>query len=309
MTGFALLLFAGLLAYLAVLVISSVFTLTGPRRRTYAWALARGLPGEPGELTPALDCQPFDFSSRGQALRAWSIVGLDPSGPVVVLTHGWADSKVGALLRVSRLAPVCSRLIAWDLPGHGESEGRSSLGLREPEDLDSLLSVLADMDRPVVLFGWSLGAGISLVVASARPEIAAVIAEAPYRLPQTPAINVARLRGGPWRFNLPLAFAWIGLRCRGTLHAWRAFDRLAFARRTNCPVLVIRGENDTISPAADAREIAAGSPQGLLTEIPGAGHNDLWLRQPACDQAAETVRDFLAGLTPRPAAPSAVSAG
>ncbi|MGH7243903.1 MAG: alpha/beta hydrolase [Phycisphaerales bacterium] len=291
MIGIVLLLAIGLAVYAAFLVVSTSLTLQYPPRRTYAWAVSRQLPGDPGELSPALNFRRFEFQSRGRRLIAWDIVGNDPDGPLIVLTHGWSDSKVGALSRIQALATMSSRLIAWDLPGHGESAGACELGLREPEDLLNLINSLeASIATRVVLFGWSLGAGVSLVAAE-KARVAGVIAEAPYRLVETPAARVMQLRGSPWKLNLPIAVRLVGLRARRSPSA--GFDRAEVARAVHCPVLVLHGTDDAVCPIEDARAIAGAASHSILVEVSGARHNDMWTNPKHAKLATDATRKFL----------------
>lgn len=299
MMGLLLLLAIGLGLYASFLVASTYATLRFPRRRTYSWAVSRGVPGDPGELTPALTFRRFEFESRGGRLVAWDIEGNCPTGPVMVLTHGWSDSKIGSLARVSALAPMCSRLVAWDLPGHGESSGACDLGMRESEDLVRLLETL---DPPksarVMLFGWSLGAGVSLVAGNQWQEsdrLAGVIAEAPYRCVSTPARNVMRVQRSPWRFNLPVAIRLIRWRARVSAGALRGFDRAEWAGSLPCPLLVLHGSADVVSPLNDAKAIANAKEDGLLVEVDGARHNDLWVKAGTRERAISAVRQFFEG--------------
>lgn len=293
MTGLLMLMAIGFALYAAFLVGSTLLTLQYPPRRTYAWAVSRRVAGEPGELSPPLDFRRFEFTSRGRALVAWDIQGLDPAGPLVVLTHGWSDSKVGALSRVSALAPMCSRLIAWDLPGHGESPGACELGLREAEDLLQLLRTIdAGEGVPVILMGWSLGAGVSLVAAK-EANVAGVIAEAAYRFGDTPARNVMRARGSPWRMNLPLAIWLVCKRARVAESAWSKFDRAAHAESLACPLLVLHGSADIVSPPDEARAITSNAKHAAYHEIPGARHNDMWTNPANREAATRIVREFL----------------
>lgn len=293
MTGFLLLMAIGFALYSAFLVASTILTLQYPSRRTYAWAVSRKVAGEPGELSPPLGFRRFEFTSRSRPLIAWDIQGLDADGPLVVLTHGWSDSKVGALSRVSALAPMCSRLIAWDLPGHGESPGACELGLREAEDLVQLLRTIDSGDGvPVILMGWSLGAGVSLVAAN-DAKVAGVIAEASYRFGDTPARNVMRARGSPWRMNLPIAFWLVRRRAGAGEAAWSAFDRAAHAESLACPLLVLHGSADVVSPPEEARAIASRAKHATFHEIPGARHNDLWTNPGNRKIATRIVGEFL----------------
>lgn len=291
--GLIVLLAAGLAVFWAFLTGYTARLLTRPPRRTYAWAVSRALPGDPGEASPPRRFRSWTFASRGLSLAAWDIEGERPDAPVVIFTHGWGESRLSVLPRLAALAPACSRIIAWDLPGHGESPGSCTLGGPEEADLRALVERARD-DKPLVLAGFSLGAGVSIAAAAAaRP--AAVIAEAPYRMPVTPARNVLRLRGLPWRLNLPPALAWIGVRA-GFGPAWRArvFDRAALARDLRCPLLVIVGALDQICPPEEARAIAGEG--GRFQFVPGAGHLDLWTRPDAADAAGRAVREFLESL-------------
>lgn len=285
--GLLPLLALGLALYVAVLTFVTYRRLTRPPRRTYAWAVSKGLPGDPGELAVPRRFERFEFTRDGATLVGWSIDGESPDGPVVVLTHGWADSKVGALGRAEVVAPLASRVVAWDLPGHGESGGASELGLREKADLLGLLETL-DGAAPIVLLGWSLGAGVSIAAAVECERVVGVIAESPYRMASTPAGNVLNARAMPWRVNLPLALRFIG-----SAAAWRRFDRRDAAERLRVPLLVLHGERDAVSPIEDGRLIAAAG-RGDFVSL-AAGHNDLWTgasRAPA----AEAVGNFLASL-------------
>ena len=136
-----------------------------------------------------------------------------------------------------------------------------------------------------MLFGWSLGAGVSIAAAAECERVVGVIAESPYRLAATPAGNVLQARSMPWRVNLPLA-----LRLVGSEAEWRGFDRCDVAARLRVPLLVIHGEADVVSPIEDGRAIAAAGRGEFVPLV--AGHNDVWTGE--CRRAAEdAVRSFV----------------
>jgi len=103
-----------------------------------------------------------------------------------------------------------------------------------------------------------------------------IIAEAPYRLPKTPASRVMRQAGLPWAGVGPIAYLLLGLRT-GAGALWRGFDRAEHAARLRSPLLVIHGDADAICPLEDGRAIAAAAPGGQLLIVEGGRHNDLWL--------------------------------
>lgn len=207
-------------------------------------------------------------------------------------------------MRVPHLAPLASRLVAWDGPGHGTAPGACSLGPVEQASLELLAERLrADSpSTPLVLCGWSLGAGVAIQAEAQTASFAAVIAESPYCHAATPARNVLAARGLPHRLTLPVALWLVGLPHR---RYFRAFDRAVWARRLVHPLLVIHGSADTVSPPEDGRVIAgcAGGADARLCLIEDAGHNDLWTNPRFAEQAVAAVRTLVASLAtaPRPA--------
>jgi uncharacterized protein len=293
--GLLILLALGLFLLWAGIVGYTLWLLTHPPRRTYASAVARGRPGDPGELEgEPRHWETWTFRTRGHDVGVWDIRGGNAAGPVIVMVHGWGDSRIGALARVPYLAPLASRLVLWDLPGQGESPGMCRLGTAEVDDLLALLGELGVDVLPVV-YGWSLGAGVALAAAARQPErISAVVAESPYRFAGTPARNVLEARGLPWRMTLPVAIAILNLRFRGGLSR-RDFDRARQAAEARCPILVVHGDCDEVSPIADGRAIAAAAAaRGRMAAIACGRHNDLWTNPELAGQCAEQIQAFLA---------------
>lgn len=278
---FILLALGGCLYWLA-LVGWTYRLLTRPPRQTYAAAVSKGRPGDPGELDTPLPFEAWTLRTRGLGVSVWEVRGGNPKGPVAIVTHGWGSGKVGSLKRVPMLAGLCSRVVLWDMPGHGESGGASALGLHEADDLRALIERVGE-DRPIVLCGSSMGAGVAIAAAERSNAVALVVAEAPYRLAPTPARNVLGLRQMPKALNLAPALSLVGLLATGRwtgpgLNAamGEPFDRAAHAARLACPLLVLHGDADTTCPIEDGRAIAHAAPRGQFIEIPGGTHHNLW---------------------------------
>jgi len=328
------LLAAGAVLAWALVVLHTAWMITHPPRRGYTYAVAKGLPSNPGEIPSAAGGpRPFrEWSLRGTPSRpgapgptiaGWDITGDDPDGPIVVFSHGWGESRVHALTRLPALARHARRVVLYDLRGHGESEGASHLGTAEVGDLLAVLATVSTPDEhdsatasapPVVLAGFSLGAGVSIAAAAtaarAEPTIAAVIAEAPYRFPATPAARVLEAAALPHRLTLAPALALLGV-LSGQGVRWGAtrldgglpaFDRAALARALPCPLLVLHATQDAVVPVEDARAIADAALGGRLICIDGAGHTDAWTNQPSRAAMEAAVSSFLRAL-PSAAAP------
>ncbi len=281
----------GLFTSCAALVLHTWWGLTRPRRRGYAFAVARGLPGDPGEVDhPCEFCETKLGPAPGlPATTLWDIVGQSASGPVVVFSHGWGQSRHSVLPRLEALAPLSSRIIAWDLPGHGESPGPSALGATEAAALARIVRWASESEsRPVVLYGYSLGAGVGLALASQSPELVSrVIAESPYRVAGTPAENVLAQRGLPRGWSLRLALRLMGRVGDG------GFDRAKLAALVACPVLVLHGERDEIAPVADGRDIAGAAPRGSMVVVERGSHRSLWVDVAQRETCRGAIREFL----------------
>jgi len=287
--GLFALLGAGLVVVVGVSAWMTAHRLRRPPRRTAGWAASRGVPADPGELTPAREFAVEAVALGGAEVEVWVIDGDSAEGPAVVVTPGWGDSKIGALARLEALVPWASRVIAWDPPGFGETAGLCGMGVAEPGMIRELVGRFGD-ERGVALYGWSLGGGAS-VTAGDEANVVGVIAEAPYRVARTPAENVLRTAGLPWRVNLPLALWWLGVRL-GVGLKWRGFDRAVCAARVKAPVLVVHGTEDAVCPIEDGREIAGACAAGTVVEIEGGGHNDLWSEAAHRARCIEAVRSF-----------------
>lgn len=223
------------------------------------------------------------------------------AGPWVALIHGaGCDHSVWAL-QARHLARKGCRVIAVDLPRHGASGGQRIASIEGFVDwLDSFFQALP-IHTPLTLAGHSMGASIAAAYAAKFPERAArvVLISAGDKMPVNPELladtlarperarafiaafghgHAMRLRGaatpGSWNLGATLALL---ERCEPeTLHAdfqacrqWRAAE---LAENIRCPVLVIAGTTDRMTPPRTAQALAAALPNAKLEWIDGAGH-------------------------------------
>lgn len=296
MGGFALLLLLGLALFWLSTVVYVAWGLTHPPRRTYASAVRRGLAGDPSELDEprAFETWRVLLADGKKEAEVWSVEGDAPDGPTVVLSHGWGDSRIGGLVRLPAIAEWARRVVLFDYPGHGTTGSACRLGTREVRDLAAVIDRVRESEDAgaVVVYGWSMGAGVAVAAAQEMSEIAGVVAEAPYGLAWTPARNVMRMAGLPWRLNLRPALWWLGL-WFGVGPGWRGFDRVALAGAVSAPVLAVHGVDDAICPVGDGRAIAEAAPRGTFAGIEGGGHNDLWTDEQFRAQVVTAVHAWL----------------
>ncbi len=250
------------------------------------WLLQRHLlyfPG--GNVPPVEDILPgwSDVTlttTDGLELQAWfAQPGTDPGTPVVVVFPGNAGNRAGRAPLGSRLAEHGFGVLLVEYRGFGGNPGDpSETGLAK--DARAAVRFLAreEPDRPVVLFGESLGAAVAIGLAAVEPPAALIL-----RSPFTSLADVAQVHypPGPPRFLLR--------------------DRYPSDERIGsvaAPVLVVAGSEDSIVPADQSRELydRAREPKELLI-VPGADHNDAELL--AGDRVVEAVVRFIDQATRR----------
>ncbi len=267
-----------------------IYTMEHPERRTLAYALAKRMPTDPSQLGVAYSETTVTLPDAATT-PVWILEGAQPEGPLVVITHGWSASRYNALMRAVLYLQYASKLVIYDMRGHGESTAQTcTLGRLEPGDLLSILDQTNLQQRPVVLVGISMGAGITIAAAADREarkhNITGVMIEGPYRYPMEPVVGHLRCRRWPPYPMVWLADAYYRLRIPG----YERYDRALHAAQLRCPLVILHGSDDPICPIDSAKAIADAAPLGRFVPIEGAGHSDLFERdEPLYRQA---IRDL-----------------
>jgi len=285
--AWGLLLLTVVLAVLGVALVAATvavmaWSLLRPPRMTdgkAAWLLQRL---SPGDLNMPYEDAHFTVRDlrTGEALRlaAWWVPCPAARGHsserCVVLLHGYADAKVGAIA----WAPVWHKLgfniLALDLRAHGESQGReSTAGYYERHDVDQVVSQLR-AERPaatrhVVLFGASLGAAVAVATAALRDDLAAVVLESPYtdfRAAARTHMDLLGLPGGLLQSAALRLAEWLAAA------DFDALDTAELLRSVRCPVLVIAPAEDVFLGAQGFAALESA----LAERPPGAGAAELW---------------------------------
>lgn len=232
-----------------------------------------------GRLSPAdlgLSHSPMNFTvpdaaqpGRSIRLTGWWLPAAVPSERCVVLLHGYADAKVGAIAWAPTWHGLGWNVLAIDLRGHGESEGRhSTAGFYERDDLDAVLNALRQ-ERPgatrrLALFGVSLGGAVALATAARRSDLDAVIVESVYADYLTAVRAHGRRLAMPLEWTHPIAFR---------IAEWVSGARFADVRpvdlipRVAAPLLLIHsGADSFVSPADQSRLDAALAQRSAIGE-------------------------------------------
>jgi len=242
---------------------------------------------------------------------------IDPSLPTIVFVHGAAHDHSVWSLQSRYFAYHGWNAMAVDLPGHGRSAGEVKSDIGELADWVTELLDATGIDR-AVLAGHSMGSLIGLEAAARYPSritgLALIGAAVPMpvsgALLKTSAandhaayemINVfahsprAQLGGnrvpGAWMLGNNMRL--MERSADGVLHAdFTACNNyqggLEAAKKVKCPVLLILGQRDLMTPPRGATEVAANFGNATTVTLQGTGHS-LMSEQP------DAVLDALIG--------------
>ncbi len=286
----AVLLLAGLGVLIALLTTVLGWVLTHPPRVGAGAAAARGWFLDPADA--GREFSEWTLETRdGVRLPVWEVVNpQQPAGPVVILSHCWGGSRRESLQRLGFVYQRASRVIIWDMRGHGEAgPGMSQLGTAEIDDLLMLMDRVGG-ERPFILYGYSMGAGVSICAAARdaqRVRVIGVIADGPYRWTREPVHALLTFNGLPSFPILNIVHRALCVLIRGL----RNSERAQFARQLKCPLLVLHGADDPVCPLNSALEVAQAAPESEFVIIPAAGH--LNLHQTDAHRYQATIDDFM----------------
>lgn len=299
MLGIVILLLSALALLLVILTAALVFEMRRPPRHTTAYALARGLPCDPGDLGLPFEEWQLD-RPRAVSLPIWDIrTGENPKSKIqnpksitAVFIHGWGHSRVDVLPRVESVKDCCERIILYDLRGHGDATGLSNLGFGETDDLLALLERLGD--ERIVLIGHSMGAVIAIrAIADATRRndpianrVAGIIAYGTYCGFHESLRGRLRVAGYPARPITDLAL--LAHRCLGLTPLSLRDSDIAAIR---APLLMIHGCEDRVSSIDHVRRWSTQRASITLHEIAGGAHSDTYRIDP--NSHDEIVAAFL----------------
>ena len=220
----------------------------------------------------------------GVRLRAWFLPAAQPSGRCVVILHGIADSRTGAVGFAPMFRASGYSVLTPDSRAHGTSGGELvTYGLLEKYDaLDWAHWLRGAGCTAVYGLGESLGAAVLIQASAVEPAFRAIVAECPFVDLKT----IAQYRVGQMS-HLPRPFPAI-LVAAAMLYArvadgfdFRQASPLAAIARTSTPILLIHGLRDSRTPASNSEALARADPHAVLWLVPNAEHTGASSADPA----------------------------
>lgn len=214
------------------------------------------------------------LAEDGVALRAWLVPAPEESGPVLLYLHGNATNLAGVAALAPGFIAAGFSFLALDYRGYGASEGApSERGLYR--DARAAYRWLVDRGvepSRIFVYGQSLGAAVAAWLAGREPAAALILEGA---FPST--YSMAR-KHYPWLLAPEFLVR-------------DKFRTESHVKTASCPVLVIHGEEDAISPLQFGERIFAAIPgPKKFVRVPYAGHNSIGPELPEVREALVELR-------------------
>jgi pimeloyl-ACP methyl ester carboxylesterase len=228
-----------------------------------------------------IDARAGYVEHKGRAIATWRWGGRD--APAVLLAHGWGGHAAQMRAFVFPLLSAGFRVVAYDQPAHGVSEGRLT-GL--PDFAEVLAEVAGNHGGVRAVIAHSLGAAAAaLALASGRTRIERVVLVSP----------PADLVGYSRRFA---RWHWMPEPVRRAMQTaieerygvlWESLDVRRLAARVGAPALVIHDRDDRVVPWTQGALVASHWPGARLLSTDGLGHRRIL----EDDFVTRTAADFV----------------
>lgn len=221
-------------------------------------------------------------------LAAWSF----GTGPPVLLAHGWGSRAAHLAAFVAPLVEAGCRVLAVDLPGHGESGTGLSDGYRFQQGIAALARAASPDGRVAAVVAHSLSAMATTMALSAAGREDGVWADrvAVVAGSATLAATTERWCAARHLDDDARAVFRSGMAARFGEDLWdrTAGDRLA-AGLGSVPALVVHDRRDEEVPLVEAERLATAWPGARMLVTEGLGHRRILRHVPTANAVAAFV--------------------
>ena len=195
----------------------------------------------------------FYFESNGK--RLCGVIEVKKKMPLLLVVHGFTSNKNGKTKKyiASKLG---NALMAFDLYGHGESEGSLQdvtipIGIKNIVDTAKYARKLGY--KNIILMGSSFG-GLCSMFASLKIKPVAIILRSPV------SSYIGRKEAMK---NKGASFK----------RTYKKYEACRIAAKINCPVLIFHGTSDERVTVSQSRKFSKLLKHGRLIEIPKGKHD------------------------------------
>ena len=222
----------------------------------------------------------FTFNWQGKDLVAWAW-GV---GPTILLVHGWngRGAQLGSF--INPLVSAGYRVIAYDAPGHGDSDGKHASLVDLSESLSALIDKLGSIAGVIA---HSLGTAATTLALTQSKKIPWVVYIAPPLQPRDYVHKFAKfLKASPETTSLMMALMTVNFR-----RSWESLDIPELVKSLQTPLLVIHDEEDKDVPYFEGATLVKAWPKAKLITTKGLGHRRILHQSEVINQVLEIIQN------------------
>ncbi|MDD5361189.1 MAG: alpha/beta hydrolase [Ignavibacteria bacterium] len=232
--------------------------------------------------------------SGNKKIECWQIESekKDSASGTVIMFHGYGGNKSSLLGKSEELNKSGYNTFAVDFMGSGGSEGnRTTLGYEEAEEVKTAFDYIkAQGEKNIYLFGTSMGsAAILKAISDNDIHPKGIIIECPFGSMYQTTCARFKIMNAPVFPMAGLLVFWGGVQ-----NGFWGFGHnpAEYAKKVNCPALLLYGEEDRKVSRAEIDEIYTNM-HGVkfLKTYKYAGHDDYFVQYK--DEWTKDVTDFL----------------
>lgn len=224
-------------------------------------------------------------SKNGRVLHAWYFdIGKSVKSEkkqILLVSHGNSGNIAGRTSVTLAALKSGSSVFLYDYEGYGKSQGSPSVVAIVNDGLaayDYIKNKLGYRDKEIVLYGESLGTGVSCEIARQR-NCAGVALQSGF----SGLANIAREKIGLLALYPDEMFP------QPNLH------NAELVKTIKCPVLVMHGDDDKLIPLSHANTVYANAANKYaLVVVKGGGHGGLYRAN--MPLMCHTIADFLGSI-------------
>lgn len=235
-----------------------------------------------------IDARSGLLEHKGRAIATWTWGARSREAPAVLLAHGWGGNAAQMRGFVFPLLSAGYRVVAFDQPAHGVSEGRLS-GLPDFAEVLAEVAGYAGEGQGGIegVVAHSLGGAATALAIARGLKARRVVLIGTSLDVGAHARRFARWHGMPERVREAMQAAIeerFGVR-------WSQLDVAKLAPRLAAPALVIHDREDRAVPWTEAARFAGLWPQARLLLTRGLGHRRIL----EDERVTRAATDFIAG--------------
>ena len=209
------------------------------------------------------------LKSRNRTQITGIYLPLPKAEYTILYSHGNAEDLGEILPRLRDLRDIGFNIFSYDYQGYGTSQGRPSVA-GAYQDVNAAYEYLTQKlgipANKIIVYGYSVGGGPSVDLASRQP-VAGLVIESSF----TTAFRVVT--------GIPV-------------YPFDKFPNIDNIKNVNCPVLVIHGNADRVIPFSHGQQLFAMVDQPKLSFwVNGAGH--LNLLEVAGEEYVKVMTEFI----------------